>query len=54
MTDEKIMTTILGINGACGRMSQRIAQLATEDKELQIGAALEAAGHPSLGRDLRG
>jgi 4-hydroxy-tetrahydrodipicolinate reductase len=33
-------------------MGQRIIQLAHEDKELVIGAALEAAGHPSLGRDV--
>jgi 4-hydroxy-tetrahydrodipicolinate reductase len=45
------MKTILGINGACGRMGQRIAQLACEDKELVLGAALEAPGHPQQGRD---
>jgi 4-hydroxy-tetrahydrodipicolinate reductase len=46
------MKTIIGINGACGRMSQRIAQLAAEDKDLTIGVALEAKGHPKLGHDL--
>lgn len=46
------MKTVIGINGACGRMSQRIAQLALEDAELEIGAALEAPGHPCTGRDL--
>jgi 4-hydroxy-tetrahydrodipicolinate reductase len=46
------MKTIIGINGACGRMSQRIAQLAAVDPELTIGAALEVPGHPQLGRDL--
>src|SRR5947208_11900884 len=45
------MKTILGINGACGRMGQRIADLAREDDSLQIGVALEAANHPQLGRD---
>jgi len=45
------MKTVIGINGACGRMGQRIAQLALEDKELTIGAALDAAGHPQQGRD---
>jgi len=45
------MKTIIGVNGACGRMGQRILQLAHEDKSLTIGAALEAAGHPRLGQD---
>lgn len=46
------MKTIIGVNGACGRMGQRIVQLAYEDKELTIGAALDAAGHPCQGRDI--
>ena len=46
------MKTIIAVNGACGRMGQRIVQLAREDKELQLGAALEMAGHPQLGRDI--
>lgn len=46
------MKTTIGVNGACGRMGQKIVQLAHEDKELVIGAALEAPGHPQLGRDI--
>jgi 4-hydroxy-tetrahydrodipicolinate reductase len=46
------MKTIIAVNGACGRMGQRIVQLAREDRELQLGAALEVAGHPQLGRDI--
>jgi 4-hydroxy-tetrahydrodipicolinate reductase len=46
------MKTAIGVNGACGRMGQRIVQLALEDRDLQIGAALETAGHPSQGRDI--
>jgi 4-hydroxy-tetrahydrodipicolinate reductase len=46
------MTITIGINGACGRMGQRIVQLAHEDKDLTIGAAMEAAGHPQQGRDI--
>jgi 4-hydroxy-tetrahydrodipicolinate reductase len=46
------MKTIIGINGACGRMGQRIVHLALEDKELAVGAALEAPGHPLQGRDI--
>jgi 4-hydroxy-tetrahydrodipicolinate reductase len=45
------MKTILGVNGACGRMGQRIIALAQEDKSLQLGAALDAPGHPGQGRD---
>src|SRR5947209_2461342 len=45
------MKTRVGINGACGRMGQRLVQLAYEDKELHLVAALEAAGHPCAGRD---
>jgi 4-hydroxy-tetrahydrodipicolinate reductase len=41
----------LGINGAAGRMGQRLLQLAREDRGLSVGAALEAPGHPLLGRD---
>jgi 4-hydroxy-tetrahydrodipicolinate reductase len=43
--------THIGINGACGRMGQRLIALAREDSELALGAALEAHGHPWLGRD---
>jgi 4-hydroxy-tetrahydrodipicolinate reductase len=46
------MKTLIGINGACGRMGQRIAQLAHEDPELTIAAALEAPTHPLQGRDI--
>jgi 4-hydroxy-tetrahydrodipicolinate reductase len=46
------MKTIIGINGACGRMGQRLVQLAREDKELQVGAALDMPGHPQQGRDI--
>jgi 4-hydroxy-tetrahydrodipicolinate reductase len=45
------MKTIIGVNGACGRMGQRIVQLAHEDQDLTIGAALEAATHPCQGKD---
>ena len=46
------MKTNIGVNGACGRMSQRIIQLAHEDKSLHLAAALESAGHPALGKDV--
>lgn len=46
------MRTIIAVNGAGGRMGQRIVQLAHEDKELEIGAALEAAWSPHVGRDI--
>jgi 4-hydroxy-tetrahydrodipicolinate reductase len=46
-----MIKTTIGINGVCGRMGQRILQLAREDGELEIGAALEASGHPKLAQD---
>lgn len=45
------MKTHIGINGACGRMGQRLVALAKDDPALAVAAALESAGHPSLGRD---
>jgi 4-hydroxy-tetrahydrodipicolinate reductase len=46
------MKTIIGINGVCGRMGQRILQLAHEDNELTLGAAMDAADHPWQRRDI--
>jgi 4-hydroxy-tetrahydrodipicolinate reductase len=46
------MKTIIGINGVCGRMGLRIFQLAQEDSELTVGAALDAPEHPFQGRDI--
>lgn len=45
------MKTIIAVNGACGRMGQRIVQLAHEDTELQVGAATDAPNHPQQGKD---
>jgi 4-hydroxy-tetrahydrodipicolinate reductase len=46
------MKTIVGINGAAGRMGQRLVHLIGEDKELTLGAALESPNHPRLGQDI--
>ena len=46
------MKTKLGVNGALGRMGQRIIQLAHEDKSLHLVAATDFAGHPDQGRDI--
>jgi len=46
------MKTIVGINGAAGRMGQRLVHLIHQDDDLRLGAALEAADHPQLGQDL--
>src|SRR5437899_3605129 len=46
------MKTIVAINGAAGRMGQRLVYLAREDHELLVGAALEAPGHSASGRDI--
>ncbi|MEX0885015.1 MAG: 4-hydroxy-tetrahydrodipicolinate reductase [Phycisphaeraceae bacterium] len=42
----------LGINGAAGRMGQRLIALAADDPDLRLVAALEREEHPSLGRDV--
>jgi len=46
------LKTIIGINGVCGRMGLRILQLAQEDKELSIGAAIDAPEHPWQSREI--
>jgi 4-hydroxy-tetrahydrodipicolinate reductase len=43
---------MIGINGICGRMGQRIAQLALEDREIVLAAGLDAPAHPYQGRDV--
>ncbi|MBI2807381.1 MAG: 4-hydroxy-tetrahydrodipicolinate reductase [Planctomycetes bacterium] len=46
------MKTKVGVNGACGRMGKRIVQLAHEDHDLQIVAAVDYAGNPEMGQDI--
>lgn len=41
----------LGINGAAGRMGQRLIALAGADHDLKVVAAIEYAAHPKLGTD---
>jgi 4-hydroxy-tetrahydrodipicolinate reductase len=45
------MKTHIAVNGACGRMGQRIIALAKEDSQLAVSAALDASKHPNQGRD---
>ena len=45
------MKTRIGINGAGGRMGQRLVALAMDDPALQVAAALESAKHPRSGHD---
>lgn len=42
----------VGVNGAAGRMGQRIVALAHRDQELEVVAGLEAEGNPQLGADV--
>jgi len=44
-------TTRVAINGAAGRMGQRLVALAAEDDAIALAAALDWAGHPNLGDD---
>jgi 4-hydroxy-tetrahydrodipicolinate reductase len=45
------MAIRIGINGAAGRMGQRLVALAAADPQLQLVAAIEHAAHPQLGAD---
>lgn len=45
------MKTAIAINGAAGRMGQRLVALAREDHDLKLAAALESHGNPTLGKD---
>ncbi|MBI2192359.1 MAG: 4-hydroxy-tetrahydrodipicolinate reductase [Planctomycetes bacterium] len=40
------------VNGACGRMGQRVATLVREDRGMRLVGGLERRDHPSLGKDL--
>lgn len=41
----------LGINGAAGRMGQRLIALSSKDESLNLVVALEYAAHPKIGED---
>jgi 4-hydroxy-tetrahydrodipicolinate reductase len=41
----------IAVSGAAGRMGRRIVALGHAHPEIEIAAALESPGHPSLGRD---
>ena len=41
----------VAINGACGRMGRRLVGIVTAQDDMEVAAALEAKGHPLLGRD---
>jgi 4-hydroxy-tetrahydrodipicolinate reductase len=45
------MKTNIAINGAAGRMGQRLIALAKEDRELQVVAAIDSKSSPLQGRD---
>ncbi|MBI3836534.1 MAG: 4-hydroxy-tetrahydrodipicolinate reductase [Planctomycetia bacterium] len=45
------MAIRIGINGAAGRMGQRLVALASAEPDLKLVAALEHAAHPRLGTD---
>jgi 4-hydroxy-tetrahydrodipicolinate reductase len=41
----------VAINGACGRMGQRLVALAREEAELVLVAAIDNPKHPNIGKD---
>ncbi len=46
------MKTSIAVHGACGRMGQRIVQLAHEDASLHLAAAIDSPAHPQQGKDI--
>jgi 4-hydroxy-tetrahydrodipicolinate reductase len=46
------MSIRIAINGAAGRMGQRLVALASAQADLKLVAALEHAAHPGLGSDV--
>ena len=46
------MTVKLLVVGAGGRMGRRIVSLAAESRQFRIVGAVEAAGHPCIGKDV--
>ena len=44
----------LAVNGACGRMGERIIALSKSDKDLSVVVGLERSGHPQLGSTVEG
>ena len=46
------MKTIIAINGAAGRMGQRLVHLSQADKHLTLGFALESLNNPCQDRDV--
>ncbi len=46
------MKTVIAINGAAGRMGQRLVHLAQADKSLTLGFALESLNNPCQDRDI--
>ncbi len=45
------LTMRIAVSGAAGRMGKRIITLCHEHPDVEVSGALEAAGHPDLGRD---
>jgi len=45
------MKSQIAINGACGRMGQRLVALAHADPGLQLVAAIDSPGNPKFGKD---
>lgn len=41
----------IAINGAAGRMGQRLIALSSQDPQLKLVAAVDVPGHPRLGQD---
>lgn len=51
MSDSPIPPIKVAVNGAAGRMGQRVVALTLQDPQLELSAGLESASHPDVGND---
>ena len=46
------MAILVGVNGACGRMGQRVIHCVVSDTDMKVGAAIESPTNPQTGNDI--
>jgi len=46
------MAILVGVNGACGRMGQRVIHCVVSDGEAQVAAAIESPNNSQTGKDI--
>jgi 4-hydroxy-tetrahydrodipicolinate reductase len=51
---EEMVVIRLAVSGACGKMGSRIIALASKENDFRLVVALEAKGHPQIGKPIEG